>query len=242
MALPLPPTLQEVRTAVAIRLGYGQQAERAPAMRELIDEFIRRAAVELLLEADWVELRVRVATDLLDGVDEYDFPDRMDPGRIEQLIVVDKDGHEIPMLPGLHASERSLLDSRDSYDLPVRYEFIDGLIKVSPPPDAERYPTLLIEGYQAPAEPHADSDRIPLHKEALIRWATALGKAHFHKLSEENQLVGVRRLLQRVRATQSEGATIHIGGHFSSKFPFVQPRRIGRRGHRGPLPPNYWLY
>jgi hypothetical protein len=241
MAFTLPPTLMEVRAAVATRLNYGKQAARSPAMKDLLDEFIRRATREVLLEAHWVELRIRFATELIDGQDTYDFPDNMEPGRIERLIVVSKDGDEYEMQPDIQPCERAALTRRGDpafKDLPVRYEIVNQEIKMVPPPDAERFPTLLIEGYLRPADPQQNDDRIPVDKEALVQWATALGKAHFERANELGVLQPVKEFLRRVRAVQSDSSTIQIGGHFSRKFPYRQQRATGGGSRFGA---NYWL-
>jgi hypothetical protein len=242
MAFVLPPTLAEVRAAVATRLSFGKQAARSPAMKDLLDEFIRRATREVVLEAHWVELRVRYENDFIDGQDTYDFPDNMEVGRLERLIVVSKDGDEYEMMPDIHPVERARLTSgTEPKDMPVRYEIVNQEIKVVPPPDAEQYPTLAIEGYTRPADPQNNDDRIPVDKEALIQWATALGKAHFQKTTEELTLRPVKDFLKRVRATQTDGSSVQIGGHFSRKFRYAQNRRLTREGGMAGRGNNYWL-
>lgn len=242
MAFVLPPTLAEVRASVATRLKYGKQAARSPAMKDLLDEFIRRATREVVLEAHWTELRIRYEADFIDGVDTYDFPDNMEPGRLERLIVVSVNGDEYEMMPDIHPVERARLNSGDDpKDMPVRYEIVNQEIKVVPPPDAEQYPTLAIEGYTRPPDPQNNDDRIPVDKEALIQWATALGKADFNKVSEELTLRPVIAYLKRVRAVQTDGSSIQIGGHFSRKFRYAQNRRVTREAGQAGPGSNYWL-
>lgn len=239
MAFVLPPTLMEVREAVAVRLNFGPQAARSPAMRPLLDEFIRRAAAEVVLEAAWVELRIRYETDLVDGQDTYDFPDNMDPGRLERLIVRSKSGDEYELEADIQPHERAQFNrTATSKDMPLRYEIVNEEIVLIPRPDAVEYPTLLVEGYAKPAEPRANDDRIPVDKEALVQWATAIGKAHFGHKDASVSLQTVREYLRRVRATQTDSSSVQIGGHFSAKFRYRRGRRIGGASALGN---NYWL-
>jgi hypothetical protein len=235
MAHTLPPTLSEVREAVAIRLSFGAIAARAPTMRELLDEFIRRAASELLLEANWVELRVRITTDLIDEQGTYDFPDNMDPGRVERLVVVSTTGDEYELQADIQPCERAQF-TQGGKDMPLRYEFVNEQIVLVPVPDAAVYPTMLIEGYMKPAAPKHNDDRIPVDKELLVQWATAIGKAHYGKPDAGVSMATAREFLRRVRSVQTDSSSVQIGGHFSRKFPYTRPRRTGAGWGN-----NYWL-
>jgi hypothetical protein len=237
MAHALPPTLAEVRQAVAVRLGFGPQAARSPAMKDVLDELIRRAARELILEAHWVELRIREDIATVDGGSEYDFPDNMEPGRLERIVVVGEDGSENELEAGIRPYEREQFTrGSDPKDLPLRYELVNGSVTILPAPDATRYPTLRIEGYSRPPDPQQNADRIPVDKEALIQWATSLGKAQFNKPDAGVAMAAVREYVKRLRPMQSDGESVQIGGHFSQKFRYAQGRRTLCRSVA-----NYWL-
>ena len=107
MAFVQSPKLASVRQSIAVRLNFGAQAAQSDSMRSLLDEFIRRATRELLLEAHWVELRIRHRLDLIHGNAWYDWPDNMDPGRLERLIVVSTSGDEFRLSAGIHPEERA---------------------------------------------------------------------------------------------------------------------------------------
>lgn len=240
MALPLNPRLVDVRSSVGIRLKYGPDADLSDDQRQVIDEYIRQAFRQLIVDAYWVELRVREEITLENGQSTYDFPDRMDPGRIEQLIVKDSDGGEMPLRAGIRSHEREQFTSGSSPEsLPLRYEFVNQTITILPPPDTSKYPTLLIEGYERGVAPYADHDRIPVDEEAIIQMATVIGMKDMGHPDAQLRQADLDEFLKRLRPMQSDGESIQIGGHFSEKFRYKRARRIGDR--RRDLGNNYWL-
>lgn len=229
MSFALPPTLMEVREAVAIRLNVGAQATVASSMRDLLDEFIRRASREVLLEAAWVELRVRLEMDLVDGVSLYEWPDNMDPGRLEGLSVVSQlDGNDervYELHAGIRAHEQEMWTGDSAKGLPVRYEIINGDLRLLPAPDTENYQILRIEGYQRPPEPRTNTDRIPLDKEAVVQKAVAIGKQHFGHPDALLAANDFRLYVERMRPLQSDGEDMVLGGARSRKFSRTTLRR-----------------
>lgn len=263
MAFAQPPTLASIRRSVAIRLRMGAVAEQSPVLRDTVDEWIRRAVSELRLEAHWVEHRIRQRLDLLDGIAYYDWPDNMDPGRLEELIVVSKNGDEFPLKRGMHPEERTAFlrrygkvfheentpDTEGQYQtepssdtatqykaMPLRYEIINEQVCLLPLPDSDEYPYLLIEGYMRPLAPRHNHDEIPLDEEAVIQRATVIGKYDRNHPDADRAKVMHDQYVARLRPMQSEGESIRIGGHFSSKFRYNRGRRTPDTSH-----PNYWL-
>lgn len=236
MALVLAPTLAEVRRSVGIRLNFGPQGDTSPDMKNLLDEFIRRAARELILEAQWVELRIRYEVDLIDGQDVYDWPDNMDPGRLERLIVLSVEGHEYELKAGINPAEReTMLSANDPRSLPLRYEVVNEDLKILPPPLTERYATLIIEGYTRGIPPTNDMDRIPVDQEALIQKATCIGKKHFGAPDAEIAERDFQSYLLRMRPMQSDNQDFRMGGKRSRQFDRIFQRASGFVGN------NYWL-
>lgn len=262
MAFIQPPRLADVRRSVAVRLKVGPQAEQSPTMRETLDELIRRASRELLLEAHWVELRFRSRLDLIDGQGFYDWPDNLDPGRLEEVCVVSTSNDIVPLQRGLHPEERAdflrghatafveeqLPDQTGGYSqtttgpewksMPLRYEIVNQQLLVLPLPDTERYPYLTLEGYSRPPSPRMNDDLIPVDEEALIQKATMLGKFEFNRPDAGAAKVMLDEYLRRLRPMQGEGETIRLGGHFSRKFRYNR-RRGSHAEHLNH--PNYWL-
>lgn len=232
MAFRLPPRLAEVREAVSIRIRYGKQGTRSPQLRDTIDEHIRSAVAEIMREAAWAELRVRGEIALVDGESEYDFPDNMDPGRLERLIVVSQSGREYQLQADIQSHEREdFTRGDDPRSLPLRYEIVNEAIQILPAPNADEYVTLVFEGYTMPPEPRHNDDRIPLDKEIVIRWATALMKMDLGKADGQVTMLAARNYLNTLRPTQTQGSQLQIGGHFSRKFLYQQKRRNYRRQH-----------
>ncbi len=261
MAFLAPPTLAEVRRSVAVRLKMGAQAEQSPLLRDTIDEYIRRAARELLLEAHWVELRNIYKLPLINGNAWYDWPDNMDPGRLERIMVVAVNGGEYRLQSGIHPEERAAAGPSDGnwqagefpdaegvftasgiaaadlpLAMPLRYEIVNQQLCVLPLPDSARYPHLLIEGFMRPVAPEHNDDPIPLDREAIIQKATVIGKFDFNKPDAAAAKVLFDEYIRRLRPTQSEGESIRIGGPFSRKFPYARPRNAGVDPNS-----NYWL-
>jgi hypothetical protein len=235
MAFALPLTLAETRRAVAIRLNFGPQADSSPDMRLLLDEFVRRAARELLLEADWVELMVEFRIPLTVAQHRYDFPDNMDLGRIQFIAVLDDQGREYPLEPRLQSFERTEWDSRGEVErarLPLKYEVTNEELVIYPAPDA-RYPELLVRGYSTPAPPQHNDDRVPVDAEALIQKATAIGKKHFGAPDAQQADLDLAIYLSRLRPTESDAGGFRIGGPFSRRGGYHRRHSSARRGQDG---------
>jgi hypothetical protein len=198
-------------------MNFGPSAAQSEAQVSLIDEFIRRAARELELEAAWVALRGSEDIALINDQAVYDIPDGFDVGRIDGVCVVDSEGREIEMEPGVRSYEREQW-STAAASLPVRFEFQNQTLILYPAPDTERYPTLRIYGYRRAVVPVQAGDRIELDREALVQKATAIGKKHFSMPDAAIADTDCRIYLARIKPMQADGESIHIGGHFSRKF------------------------
>jgi len=237
MAFAQPSTLSEIRLEVATLLKMGRQALQSNAFSDIIDAYIRSAVSELRLKAEWVELRVRLSTDLIDGQNTYDFPDNMLPQGLDRVCVVDADGEIYDLTAGLSTSERSLYTSGDDpRSMPVRYEIINKEINIYPAPDTEIYKELVFEGYLDPALPFAATDAIPLDREALIKWAVAKGKMDKGRSDAVASMAEAVEYTKLIRTAQSDFSGFRVGGRYAA--------RAGGRQKRQPLgaTPNYWLY
>lgn len=213
MAFPLPPTLNEIRQATAVRLNFGPQAQQGDAMRDLLTEFVQRASRELYVYARWVELRVRYDISLVNAQSAYDWPDNMDPSRLERLMVLDNDGYEFELAADIRPSERSeYTDGDNPEDLPLRYEIVNKELRIYPPPDTTEYPTLRIEGFERPTLPRNNNDRIPMDREALIQRATLIGKLHFGHEDAGRAEAMHKDYLERIKPVQAAAATLQVGG------------------------------
>jgi len=243
MALAIAPRLSAVRRAVAVRCKMGAQAERSPAFRDEMDEWIREAFHEIINEADFLVLKMRAEIDLIHGQHSYDVPDNLNAGDIDnvyvrQKVVSDTGGtqttQEYVLKPGLRAYERSAWkmpepdpetgEQEDRTSLPLRYEIVDQNFDIYPAPNTDIYSTLVIEGYRTPPEPTHNDDRLEVDKEAIIRLATAIGKAARRQSDAADTRARYEMYVEKYRANQSEGDTFRVGGRFSRKFPCQQQR------------------
>ena len=221
MALPLPPTLSEVRQSVAVRLNFGTAAIQSAEQVALLDEWIRRAAREIELEAAWLHLKVEERVDLIADQTVYDIPDGFDLGALDEvgIVAVNDDGDEsfYPLANELRDYERTEYGQAEA-SLPLRMEVIDQQITILPKPDVERYPYLYVRGRKRVSPPRHHSDRIPLDAEALIQWTTAIGKAHLQHPDAMVTLDQARRYAERLRPRSTVPGSVRLGGHHSTKY------------------------
>jgi len=198
-------------------------------MRAKLDEYVRMAFNDILDTAAHLVLRTRVRVDLIDGRHSYDVPDGFIPGKFDAVLIEDVNGVETPVAAGVREYERSLWKMDDSGEqdrrgLPARYEVINQNLDIYPAPDTETYKYLVFEGTRTPPEPVANDDKIELHKEALIRLATFYGKSDLGQGDAGAVFARYQSLVDKVRARETEGEVIRLGGHFSRKFAYSTHR------------------
>jgi hypothetical protein len=232
VVLPAAKTLAEIRQAVGIRLGMGQQVGQSTALHPMLDEHIRTACSLLQREAEWAVLDTILDEDTATGQRLYDIPDRMHPGDIREVSVVDVDGREHSVHSGVAIHERNAYGGEEQAALPLRWEMEQGAIALYPMPDAERYPTLRIRGQALGYEPYHDSDRVLVDSQAVILQATVLAKQHFDLPNPAAEAAVLGRHLVNLRAAQSDGETIQIGPEPSRRYPSQRARPTHRRGWR----------
>lgn len=212
MAFSAYSTLSEVRRSLALLLNLGTFAEQATETRQLLDEFIRQAVAFIDLEAPWVRRRARTDLALVTNQSVYDFPDNVRPGRLVELSIVNTNGNERALHPGVTAQERAYYRNvTASGALPTHWEIVDEQLNILPAPDATNYPTLRLTYYRAAVLPSSDDDELPLDGQAVLLYATHLGREHYlggsgGKRQEYEQYI------QRLRPLEAQRDTIHMGG------------------------------
>lgn len=229
MALSVSPSLQELRQSVAIRLNMGVQASTSTALHPQLDEYIRQAFHLLVRDAYWVILQTTVEIALQDKIHEYDVPDGIDVGDIQEVTVKNIKNFEFPLFSGIEYYERNAFDiNRGDKDnvgqLPLRWVVEDKLFKIFPAPDATQYPTLIIRGRALPRAPYKNDDRSFIDGEAHIAQAVVSLKRHYNMPGADNDDVVLQKHLINIRAAQSDGETIQIGPTRSQRYPELNGR------------------
>lgn len=171
MALPLPPTLVELRRSVAIRSGLATQNDSTLRYQAQVDEFINKAQRIIDLKASWARRNIRATFAATTGTTDYDIPNNSTLGAISRLAIQNADGVEVELF----------YDNRPAYETlrlvdngqPVVYRIIDEVIRVLPAVDATLWPTFIMEYQTAAATLVNDADRCSVDPEAIIQMATA---------------------------------------------------------------------
>jgi len=223
MALSVSPTLAELRLSVAIRLNMGAQVSTSTSQHAVLDEYIRQAFNLLVRDAYWVILQTSVEIELLDKIIDYDVPDNIDVGDIQETTVQNKNGIEFPMHSGVNSYERNIFNARAEDpdapgQMPLRWLVEDKRLKIYPAPDAEQYPRIIMRGRALPRAPYKDSDRSFIDGEAHIAQAVVSLKRHYNMTGADNDERILARHLINIRAAQSDGEITQIGPERSHRF------------------------
>lgn len=177
MSLPLGKTLAELRLAVMIRAAVATTLDAGLAWTPITDEFLRSNQEKLFNEFTWCRLETTIQTPITLNQRDYDLPaDLQNAGQIHRVSVIDN----INRIYELQHSEDGAIENgipRDSSNNPVPtkvqyYRIIDGVMRVTPPPDATQL-TLVVEANPGASRLVSDLDRCVVDSEALIQAATA---------------------------------------------------------------------
>jgi hypothetical protein len=226
MALAASKTLAEIREAVGIRMGMGQQVSNSTALHSMLDEHIRTAFNLLVREAHWVVLDSWAEIDLIQDQHYYEFPDNIEVGGTREITVEDINNQEYRLHPGVaHYERNAFRQDRGGTNragatsgLPLRWEIEDGKLAIYPAPDTEQYVRLKVRGKALPFEPYNDNDQVVIDAQAIILQATVLGKQHFKLPNPEQDEQVLRRHLMNMRENQSDGESVQIGPERSSRY------------------------
>ena len=223
MALSVSPTLNEIRQSVGIRLNMGVQVSTSTSQHGVLDEYIRQAFHLLVRDAFWIILQNVVEVALIDKNHEYDVPDGIDVGDIQEITVQNKENFEFILHAGVEYYERNAFDinrgdKENEGQLPLRYVVEGQLLKIYPAPDAEQYPRMFIRGRALPRAPYEDDDRSFIDGEAHIAQATISLKRHYNMPGADNDERLLQRHLTNIRAAQSDGEVTQIGPVRSGRF------------------------
>lgn len=230
MALPLQPTLSEIRAATLTRCGIASSGNIPRNISDIIDEKIRSAQIQIYELYPWLANYVSRTTDLIADTKDYDVPDDTDPGHIDFISVRRiSDGKLYPLEPGIRPGETNLFVN-SSASLPTRYAFIDQMIHIEPVPDVTLYDVLVLQYFQVPGQFVEDTERAVVDGEALKTFAEILVKEHFGGQDTDKLRADLGRYLERKRTRQSDGGGFQMGGRLPSTMFQAKRNRFADQG------------
>lgn len=172
MALPLLPTLGELRAELLSRIGMASQGAAAGAMVTTVGSFLKRTQEYLYYEFEFPILRKKDDVSSAAGQTLYDWLDNIDPAQIIEVRTL-VSGQWLKLTEGIEYQHDTVVDSRS---WPRRYDRFAQL-EIFPEPDGI-YP-LRIEHYERLGQFTQDGDRCTLDDNLLFNFTLGLMKQHY---------------------------------------------------------------
>ncbi len=231
MTMSQGPTFATIIDEVLVNLGRSVQGNHSNSTRELAKSWIRRAHAVLYNEVDWIRLTKTTDIELTEDVAVYDVPDFVDPGKIDRILVLDEDDKEYELGWGIRPNERNAAQTSSQ---PLRIEIVDGAFRIAPAPAEEWATTLRIEYQEAEPDFSDENTRIVVDTQALIMKATIYGLNHYQIPGLEMWVSELAKHLDNIRAKNSDGETIQLGGRQSAlvRMATRERNRISVDGNR----------
>ena len=212
MALPLKPTLGELRAEVLGRLGFASQGAGAGAIVTTVDSYLRRSQEFLYWHYDFPELR-RV-DDVLTAAGQtlYDWLDNMEPRQLIEVRVL-FNGLWLPMDEGVEYFHDTVADSRY---YPRRYDR-RAQLEIWPQPDAVY--TMRIEHYQRLDLFAQDSDRCTIDDSILFNYALGKAKRHYRQPDAKDYIDESAALLRKLKGAAHGNKRYIVGQKETQPLP-----------------------
>ncbi len=229
MALAPRPTFAIVAEELLVNLGKSVAGNHSAPVMKLATSWLTTAHALLFREAEWIRLLDVFDIPLIEDQREYDIPDGLDPSRINNyLIVRADDSMEFDLGVGIRPNERNA--ARAASNRPLRIEVLDQQFRLWPAPDAT-WSTLRLEGIAIQSDfADPENDRIAVDKTALLLKATILGKIHYGMPGVDQLRAELFKYLDDVRAAESDGDGIQLGGPQAAAVENIKQRNRITRG------------
>ena len=207
------------------RCGLATEGNVPRAIQGTIDSRIRSAQKQLYELYPWLVSYVSGEITLDNGETDYDVPDDTEPGKITYIAVHRlSDGWICPLGRGIRPVELNYLTAvPPAASMPLRFDFIDGVIRIEPAPDTAYYDKLKLQYYQAVSRLVEDTDRCVVDGEALFMLSEILVKNHFGGQDTALLEKDLDRYVDRMMVKQGNGGGWQMGGH-QSIIGKTQPR------------------
>ncbi len=172
MAMPLPPTLGQLRKSVMIRAALANSGTLATTLLPTVDEAINSAQRKIYLRAAWARQLITEEITTVDGDRDYDLPPSASyVGDVMQLLLVNSAGNRFK----LGYDDASILTSNEVWastkGRPSVWAFIDDVIRLDKAVDAASYPTIIAEVMKSDQTLVKESDHACVDGEALVMCA-----------------------------------------------------------------------
>jgi len=190
MSLSLLPTLEDVRNAVAIRVGMANSGTLSQKQQALLDEEIRRAQRELFVACHWPRRHVSVNIALSTDVFKYDLPNVLNLGGIHRVGLLESDGKKVNTL--VYDDLQDIGNTYTTSGKPRFWKVMGDTVAASPatspavsaqlfisPPPVSSWTTVIVEGQMRDYPPVLDDDRIVVDGEAVIQTAAIRFKEYY---------------------------------------------------------------
>ena len=216
-------TLSNLRRRLAVRLGFGAQADALGIQAPILDDFLQSAQTYLCRMIRWRHLQRLHVEDLGVGQRVMDLPDDCLTDGIHRVLVLDA-GVWREVKAGLPALLRQR--SEDT-GIPLRYELLaheEGVGQLHFQPIPTTKVQIAIEYYAAPARFTSSTDRASIPDDLIFLHALANAKAHYRQPDAQAASGQLDNALVKAR--------IHnFGVDDSSGFGCEFQRLWGRYGH-----------
>jgi hypothetical protein len=181
-------TLQDLRTELQARLGFGAAGAGLGVSQVIFNSFLRQAQSELYWQAAWAELRGREDITIGVGQTLVDYPTAANPQRIED-IYVQVNGTWIPVAEGI---DKNLYTTVDSRNYPNFYERLSQLEFW---PEADQIYTIRV-WYYKPLDPFDDdADRATINDDIVFARALGIAKKHYRHPDADDAIASANSML-----------------------------------------------
>jgi len=218
MALPVKPTLGELRAELLTRLGFAAQGAAAGNIVPAADSFLRRAQEFLYWHYDFNELDKEYDWTLNSGQTKYDWPDDMDP-RQATIFRVKENEEWFALKEGIEYYHDTYLNA---YTYPVRYDRKEQL-EIYPVPDKQY--TLRCDYYVRLGRFTQDNDRVTIDDYLVLTYALAKAKAHYKHADAKSYVDDVSAMLRKLKG-KAHGDKRYFMGRTNEVEVLPRPRVV----------------
>ena len=200
MALPLNPTLADLRGYLQSRCGFGNQGPPSLLERSNYDGILEQSQEQI-----WDELQLQQKHDTVDlafvtGQTLYDWPDDVAPEWLTRIQVFYASVWQT-LYRGIESHHDTFVTTGASY--PQRFDFKADQLEIWPEPESDY--TGRIEFYPRLGRLTQDADRATVPPRLLRALSLYYAKAHYRQPDAEAHLAAYERMKRRIMLGQNTG-------------------------------------
>jgi len=205
-------TLGELMTELRTRLGFVTQGSAAKSNDAVIKSFLQEAHEYVFGELEPPSMRKKTTIKLRAGSILYDWhndqeDERIDPGRVMSVWLVESTTIRTPMAQGITEYDRSFDSLREQ---PQKYDNLNGQIEIWPTPDQEY--DMLIEYTADMSRFDRASDRPSVPDRLVFLYALATAKAHYRHSDAQAAAQTFQNMLNKEKSRQKENKRFFYEG------------------------------